>query len=71
MLQECLMNDCQRKFYMEDFRKESALNVTKRKATKTPLKPRIRTSIFQLSPGKRLHRIDKVALPHQQWSRTV
>ena len=31
----------------------------KRNATKTPLKPRLRISIFQLSPGNRLLRIEQ------------
>ena len=53
MFQECLMNDCERKFSMENFRKESALKVVKRNATMTPL----RISIFQVSPGNRLHMI--------------
>ena len=59
MLQECLMSGCQRKFSMENCRKESANKVAKRNATKTPLKPRLRISIFQLSPGNRLHRIEQ------------
>ena len=42
MLQKCLMSDCQRKFSMENFRKEIALKVVKRNDTKTPLKPRLR-----------------------------
>ena len=57
MSQECLMRGCQRKFSMENFKKESAHKVAKRNATKTPLKPRLRISIFQLSPGNRLLRI--------------
>ena len=48
MFQECLMS----KFSMENFGKESTLNVAKRSTTKTPLKPRRRISIFQLSPEK-------------------
>ena len=40
-----------------ELQKESAHKVTKRNATKTPLKPRLRISIFQLSPGNRLLRI--------------
>ena len=59
MLQECLMSGCQRKFSMETCRKESAHNVAKRNATKTPLKPRLRISIFQLSPGNWLYRIEQ------------
>ena len=38
---------------------ESAHKVAKRNATKTPLKPRLRISIFQLSPGNRLLRIEQ------------
>ena len=59
MSQECLMSGCQRKFSMENFKKESAHKVAKRNATKTPLKPRLRISIFQLSPGNRLLRIEQ------------
>ena len=59
MLQECLMSGRQRMFSMENCRKESANKVAKRNATKTPLKPRLRISIFQLSPGNRLHRIEQ------------
>ena len=44
MLQECLMSDCQRKFSMENFWKETVLIVVKRNATKTPLKPRFWTN---------------------------
>ena len=33
--------------------------MAKRNATKTPLKPRLRISIFQLSPGNRLLRIEQ------------
>ena len=59
MSQECLISGCQRKFSMENCKKESAHNVAKRNATKTPLKPRLRISIFQLSPGNRLLRIEQ------------
>ena len=59
MSQECLMSCCQRKFSMENCKKESAHKVVKRNATKTPLKPRLRISIFQLSPGNRLLRIEQ------------
>ena len=38
MSQECLMSGCQRKFSMENCKKESAHKVAKRNATKTPLK---------------------------------
>ena len=56
---ECLMSGCQRKFSMENCKKESAHKVAKRNATKTPLKPRLRIPIFQLSPGNRLLRIEQ------------
>ena len=46
-------------FSMENCKKESAHKVAKRNATKTPLKPRLRISIFQLSPGNRLLRIEQ------------
>ena len=59
MSQECLMSGCQRKFSMENCKKESAHKVAKRNATKTPLKPRLRISIFQLIPGNRLLRIEQ------------
>ena len=59
MSQECLISGCQRKFSMENCKKESAHKVAKRNATKTPLKPRLRISIFQLSPGNRLLRIEQ------------
>ena len=50
---------CQRKFSMENCKKESAHKVAKRNITKTPLKPRLRISIFQLIPGNRLLRIEQ------------
>ena len=59
MSQECLMSGCQRKFSLENCKKESAHKVAKRNATKTPLKPHLRISIFQLSPGNRLFRIEQ------------
>ena len=59
MSQECLMSGCQRKFSMENCKKEKGYKVAKRNATKTPLKPRLRISIFQLSPGNRLLRIEQ------------
>ena len=59
MSQECLWSGCQRKFSMENCKKESAPKVAKRNASKTPLKPRLRISIFQLSPGNRLLRIEQ------------
>ena len=59
MLQECLMSDCKRKFYMENYRIESAHKGAKRNATKTPLKHLLRISTFQLSPANMLHRIEQ------------
>ena len=59
MSQECLMSSCQRKFSMENCKKESAHKVAKRNATKTPLKPRLRILICELNPGNRLHRIEQ------------
>ena len=59
MSQECLMSGCQRKFSMENCKNERAHKVAKRNATKTPLKPRLRILIFQLSPGNRLLRIEQ------------
>ena len=59
MSQECLLSGCQRKFSMKNCNKESAHNVAKRNATRTPLKPHLRISIFQLSPGNRLLRIEQ------------
>ena len=56
---KCQMSGCQRKFSMENCKKESAHKVAKRNATKTPLKPRLRISIFQLSPWNRLLRIEQ------------
>ena len=44
---------------MENCKKKSAHKVTKRNATKTPMKPRLRISIFQLRPGNRLLRIEQ------------
>ena len=59
MSKECLMSGCQRKFSMENCKNESAHKVAKRNATKTPLKPRLRISIFPPSPGNRLLRIEQ------------
>ena len=63
MSEECLMSGCQRKFSMENCKNESAHKVANRNATKTPIKPRLRISIFhsifQLCPGNRLLRIEQ------------
>ena len=39
-----------------------SLKVAKSNATKTPLKPRCMISIFQLSPGNRLHTIEEIGV---------
>ena len=44
---------------MEYCKKESAHKVAERNPTKTPLKPRLRISVFQLSPGNMLLRIEQ------------
>ena len=59
MSQKCLISGCQRMFSSENCKKESAHKVAKRNATKSPIKPRLRNSIFQLSPGNRLLRIEQ------------
>ena len=59
MSQECLMSGCQRKFSMENCKKRGAHKVAKRNAKKTPLKPRLRISKLQLSPGNRLLKIEQ------------
>ena len=59
MSQECLMSACQRKFSMKNCKKESVHKVAKRSASKTPLKPRLKISIFQQSPGTRLLRTEQ------------
>ena len=48
-----------KKFSMENCKKESADKVAKRNATKTPFKPLLWTSIFQLTPGNRLLRVEQ------------
>ena len=48
-----------KKVSMENCKKESAHKVAKRNTTRTPLKPRLGISIFQLSPGNRLLRIEQ------------
>ena len=42
---------------MENCKKESAYKVAERNATKTPLEPLLRISIFQLTPGNWLLRV--------------
>ena len=48
-----------KKVLMKNCKKESAHKVAKRNATRTPLKPHLRSSIFQLSPWNRLLRIEQ------------
>ena len=50
------MSDCQRKFSMENCRKET---LTTQGGQKKRYK---RIPIFQLSPGNRLHRIDQIGV---------
>ena len=59
MSHKCLMSGCQRKFSLENCKKESAHKVAKRNAKKTPLKPRLRIAIFQLSLWNRLLRFEQ------------
>ena len=59
MSQECLISGCQRKFSMENYKKESGHKVAKRNATKTPLTHRLKISIYQLIPVNRLLRIEQ------------
>ena len=57
MLPECLMNVCQRKSSMENYKLENAPMVVRRSDTRTPSKPPLKTSTYQQSCGNRLHRI--------------
>ena len=59
MLPECLMNVCQRKYSMENYKLENAPMVVRRSDTRTPSKPPLKTSTYQLSRGNRLHRIEQ------------
>ena len=51
MLAECLMNVCQRKSSMENYKSENAPMVVRRSDTRTPSKPPLKTSIYQMSHG--------------------
>ena len=44
---------------MENYKRESALKVARRNATKTPAKPLSGISTYQLGLGNRLHRSDQ------------
>ena len=48
-LQECIMNDCQRKSSMESFKLENAPMEVRRSNTRTPSKPPLKTSTYQQS----------------------
>ena len=49
MLPECLMNVCQRKSSMENYKRENAPMVVTRIDTRTPSKPPLKTSTYQQS----------------------
>ena len=59
MLPECLMNVCQRKSSVENYKMENAPMVVRRSDTRTPSKPPLKTSTYQQSRGNRLHRIEQ------------
>ena len=48
---------CQRKSSMENFKLENAPMVVRRRDTRTPSKPPLKTSTYQQSHGNRLHKI--------------
>ena len=54
-----LMNTCQRKSSMENYKLENAPMVVRRSDTRTPSKPPLKTSTYQQSRGNRLHRIEQ------------
>ena len=58
-VKECLTSQFQRKFYMENYRRESAIKVVRRNATKTSSKPLWRILTYQWGLGNRLHRNDR------------
>ena len=60
MLPECLMNVCQRKSSMENYKLKNAPMVVRRSDTRTPSKPPLKTSTYQQSHGNRLHRIVQI-----------
>ena len=53
------MSDFQRKSSMENYKRESALKVARRNATKAPSKPLWKISTYHLGLGNRLHRSDQ------------
>ena len=54
MLPECLMNVCQRKSSVENFKLENAPMVVRRSDTRTPSKPPLKTSTYQQSRETRV-----------------
>ena len=74
MLPECLMNVCQRKSSMENYKLENAptfINmVVRRSDTRTPSKPPLKTSTYQESHGNRLHRIVQSGEASYWWIRS-
>ena len=59
MLPESLMNVCQGKSSMENYKLENAPMVARRSDTRTPSKPPLKTSTYQHSRRNRLHRIEQ------------
>ena len=55
---KCLMNVCQRKSSLENYKSVKAPMVVRRSDTKTPSKPPLKTSTYQQS-GNRLHTIEQ------------
>ena len=77
LLPECLMNVCQRKSSIENYKWENSPMVVR---TRTTWKPRLKTSTYHQSHGNRLHRIEQSGEAHKkgcwwiqkqnnQWSR--
>ena len=59
MLPECLMNVCQRKSSVENYKSENAPMVVSRSDTRSPINPPLNTSTYQQSRGNRLHKIEQ------------
>ena len=59
MYPECLVNVCQRKYSVENYKGENAPMVVRRNDTRTPSKLPFKTSTYQQSRGNELHRIEK------------
>ena len=56
---ECLMNVCQRKSSMENYKLENAPMVVRRSDARALPKPPLKTSTYQQSRGNRLHRLEQ------------